>query len=846
MISKPMVKIWLRQVRRHFLRTILLVFGIALGVAGVVSIDIAKTSVSKSFELSTTVLTSRSTHQITGNNFKIPQSIFTHLRTDLGIHSSAPVITTHVTVKELNDASFTMMGIDPFSETQFRQFSVRAQPGNANKNLANLLDASSGVLIAQKVADENGLNQGDFLTLTFGSRQVKAVISGTLDSRDAQINLSLEGLILTDIAMAQEILGFKDSITRIDLILPDEITAEKVKDLLPDGVVLVKTDDQNQAVRRLSSSFETSLTAFSMLALFMGIFLIYNTISFSMAQRQKLNGTLRALGATRGDIFYSVMVEVTVYAAVGSAAGLVLGILLGKAAILAVCSTVSDMYFVLTVSKTHIAGTTLIKGLAAGIASAVAASLLPAFIAARTLPITLMQRSAAETSLKKYIPRLGMAGGALVCAAFLTLVNSNLGPAYDFGGVFLIFIGAALLSPLVILWIINIMEMTAKPWAGVLTKMALRNIVRSLSRTGVLIASLMVVTSVYIGIDVMTGSFRLSLIDWVDGHIGGDIHLSASDQLSPSLPPDLLKKVQALPSVAAVSAYNTHRIFSRTSGEVHIFSYLADLSEKQWTWTAHGQKEIDLLLDQGWIVISEIFARRNQIQQTRGASVIIETLEGSKSFKVAGIFRDFFMGGGRIIVNRDSMERFWGHNDITSIQLFLHPGQAVEPVMAEIRSLGPDTSSLKMISGAAIKQNILGVFDNTFVITSALQILTAIVAFTGILSSVMALLLERTRELGVLRACGAQRYQVGSLLLLECGLSGLISGIMALPLGVCLAWVLIHVVNQRSFGWTYDMVLSPGVFIQAVSLAMVAALIAGIFPGIRAARTDIAKALHME
>lgn len=841
-----MVKIWLRQVSRHFLQTVLLIFGIALGVAGVVAIDIAKTSVSKSFELSTTVLTSRSTHQITGSDFKIPQSIFTRLRTDLGIHSSAPVITTHVFVKELNDASLTMMGIDPFSETQFRQFSVLAQPGSGNKGLANLLDASSGILIAQKLADENGLKQGDFLTLTFGTRQVKTLISGTLDSKDTRTNISLEGLILTDIAMAQEILGFKESITRIDLILTDETTAGKVKDLLPDGVVLVKTDDQNQAIRRLSSSFETSLTAFSMLALFMGIFLIYNTISFSMAQRRKLNGTLRALGATRGDIFYSVMVEVTVYAAVGSAAGLALGILLGKAAVLAVCTTVSDMYFVLTVSKTHIAATTLIKGLAAGVASAVAASLLPALTAARTLPITLMQRSAAETSLKKHIPRLGMAGGFLIWAAILTLVNSNLGPTYDFGGVFLIFIGAALLSPLAIVVIIQIMEMTAKPWAGVLTRMALRNIVRSLSRTGVLIASLMVVTSVYIGIDVMTGSFRLSLIEWVDGHIGGDIHLSASDQLSPSLPQGLLEKVQSLPSVGAVSAYNTHRIFSRTSGEVHIFSYLADLSEKQWTWSAHGQGKIDSLLDQGWIVVSEIFAQRNEIQPAQGASVVLETLDGSKSFKVAGIFRDFFMGGGRIIVNRNSMEQFWGYHDITAIQLFLNPEQPVESVISDIKSLVSDSSTLKIISGATIKQNILGVFDKTFVITSALQILTAIVAFTGILSSVMALLIERTRELGVLRACGAQRYQVGTLLLLECGLSGLISGIMALPLGLGLAWVLIHVINQRSFGWTYDMILSPGVFVQAVSLAMVAALIAGVFPGVRAARTDIGKALHME
>lgn len=846
MIISPMIKIWFRQVRRHILRAILLVFGIALGVSGVVAIDIAKTSVSKSFELSTTALTSRSTHQIMGNNFKIPQSLFTQLRTDLGIHRSAPVITSPVSVKELNNTSLMLMGIDPFSEMDFRNFSIRTTPGVGEKSLAGLLDPSPGILLSQVLAARYGLSPGDPLTLTFGTRQARVLISGLLDSDDAGTNAVFEGLILADISLAQEILGFQDSISRIDLILSDETMATKVRSLLPQGTVLVETGRQNQVIRRLSKSFETSLTAFSMLALFMGIFLIYNAVSFSIAQRQKLNGTLRALGATRVDIFYAVMVEVMAYALIGSFIGVYLGILLGKAAVLAVCSTVSDMYFVLTVSKTHIAGATLLKGVLAGIISAVTAAFFPALTAAGTLPITLMHRSSAESALKRHIPQLTILGCLIICAAVLTLMGFNVRPGYDFGCVFLIFLGAALLSPMVILLMVRAMEITAKPSAGILTKMALRNIVRSLSRTSVLIASLMVVTSVYIGIDIMTGSFRLSIIDWVDGHIGGDIHVSSSDHLNRSLRPALLEEIQALPSVSAVSAYNLHRIFSRTSGEVHIFSYLSDFSKKKWTWTDSGQEKIDSLLEQGWIVVSEIFAQRNQIQPARGVTVVLETVDGPKSFKIAGIFRDFFMGGGRIIVNRESMQRFWNHEDITAMQVFLKPNQPIEPVMSSIRLFEPEDSRLKVVSGASIKQNILGVFDRTFVITSALQILTAIVALTGILNSVMALLLERTRELGVLRACGAERYQMGKLLLLECGLSGLISGIMALPLGLCLAWMLIHIVNERSFGWTYDMVISPGVFVQAVSLACLAAVVAGIFPAVRAGRTDIGNALRME
>jgi putative ABC transport system permease protein len=138
------------------------------------------------------------------------------------------------------------------------------------------------------------------------------------------------------------------------------------------------------------------------------------------------------------------------------------------------------------------------------------------------------------------------------------------------------------------------------------------------------------------------------------------------------------------------------------------------------------------------------------------------------------------------------------------------------------------------------------VFDNTFVITSALQVLTAIVALTGILNAVMALLLERTREIGILRACGTLPGQVRGLLIHECFFYGLLSGIMAIPLGIALSWILIHVINQRTFGWTYDMILSPGILVQALVLSSAAALAAGIFPALAAGRIRISEALHME
>jgi putative ABC transport system permease protein len=180
------------------------------------------------------------------------------------------------------------------------------------------------------------------------------------------------------------------------------------------------------------------------------------------------------------------------------------------------------------------------------------------------------------------------------------------------------------------------------------------------------------------------------------------------------------------------------------------------------------------------------------------------------------------------------------------MQLFLTPGTPTGPVMDEIKEMIPPGSLVQVRAGADIKQSILTVFDNTFIITSALQVLTAIVALTGILNAVMALLLERTREIGILRACGTLPGQVRQLLMHECFFYGLIAGLMAIPLGAALSWILIHVINQRAFGWTYDMILAPGVLVQALVLSSAAALTAGIFPALSAGRTHIPEALHME
>lgn len=841
-----LIKTALQYSRLHKARSLLLVLGIALGVSGVVAIDIAKTSVGNSFDLSTSLVTGKATHRIVAGNLALDQSLFTTLKVSAGIKKCAPVISRYTVVQELQDRPMQLLGIDPFSETDFRSLSIAGETGPDGQNPAQALITGPGVLISLDLARKNGLNKGENLTLGFGKKNITVTIAGFLNSTSAWERDALTGILIADIATAQELLSMGDTLSRIDLILTSSKEIARVKALLPRGTSLIATARNSRAVRNLSNAFETSLTAFSMLALFMGMFLIYNTVSFSVTQRRRLTGTLRSLGATRRDIFMMVSLEVLIYGIIGSLAGMIMGILMGKLAVHAVCRTVSDMYFVLTVNQTHIAGSTLVKGLFAGMISCVAATVFPALTASRIPPVTLSRRSASETRLKRIMPRVTLCGVLLTGLSIVIFHSSHTGPGLDFMGIFMLFAGSSLMVPLMTQWSVALLKRLPGPTTGLLSRMALNNIVRSLSRTSVLIASLMVVTSVYMGIGTMTSSFRLSVIHWIDGNIGGDIHLRAADKNTPSLDPAVVKTIKALPGVEKISAYAMHNALSEKTGEIHIFAYETDHSVKEWVWTAGPPESLDALPAKGWIHVSEIFAARHGIAPEKGARVSLTTQQGTKDFRVAGIFRDFFMGGGRMIVHPDTMKTFWGHDDITSMQLFLKKGESATDTIRTITSLTRPVQALEIRSGSTLKKSILSVFDSTFIITTALQFLTAIVALTGIINAVMALLLERTREMGILRACGAEAAQVRKLLMLECGYCGVIAGICALPFGIYLSWVLIDVINRRAFGWTYAVILQPGILLQAMAMALVAAWVAGLMPAVQAGKQDIPTALRME
>ena len=285
----------LRWPLRRPWQALLAVIGVAMGVAVVIAIDIANDSARRAFVASTQTLSGQATHQIVGGTAGIPEDFFRRLRVDVGVAASAPVVEGYVQTNGATPRTLTVLGIDIFSELAFRpQMTASGTPlGNG---MAALLTVPDSVVLSQRTAATLGVAAGDQFTVQIASRTRQLTVVAVLGEGGGSEAVLLDDLLLTDIATAQEWYGKVGVLDRIDLMLADDAAQRAVAALLPPGLHLTTPAQRAQSITQMTESFEINLNALSLLALVVGMFLIYNTMTFSVVQRRQLLGTLRCLG----------------------------------------------------------------------------------------------------------------------------------------------------------------------------------------------------------------------------------------------------------------------------------------------------------------------------------------------------------------------------------------------------------------------------------------------------------------------------------------------------------------------------------------------------------------------
>jgi putative ABC transport system permease protein len=829
LFSPLLLRAGLRYLMHHRWQGLLALSGIALGVAVVLAVDLANSGARAAFELSVQQLQGKATHRLAVPGDLLPDEVYINLKRQPGAPPMAPVVSDWVRIKGA-PGRYQLVGFDLFAEAPFRgQIAERL---TAPAFISDWLTDAGGLLPGAAATRALRLVAGDRLDIVYRDQPTTLQVLQANTQQDS----SGDNVLLVDIATAKTILDMQGQLSYVDLIL-DPDSEHWIRQHIPPGVELQTVAEQAQGVTRLSAAFELNLTAMSLLAMLVGMFLVFNAMTFSLVQRRSLFGRLRAIGVTPRELFTLILLEAVMMAMLGTLLGMLIGVWLGKGLTRLVAATVSDLYYTVSVSALQLDGTSLMFAAVLGVLATLLATLVPAWQAARTPPLTTLSRTALEQAARRGIPLWAVFGLLLLLAGLLLALVLPGGVIMSFAGLFSLVLGAAMMTPLMIRLLHRLLTTVALPG---IWRMGVRDLDRHLSRLGIAVAALMVALSASVGVGVMVESMRGSVHTWLTELLCADLYVAAQGfDEGARLPETFLQEVSGLETVAAISRYRERTLPLHGRHVELIGAHLAAPSRRGFALlssTASAWQDFD----NGAVLLSEPLAYR--LGLVPGASLQLPTAEGPLNVQVAAVFRDYASEHGRIFLDETVYRRYWPDQGLNTLALFARNGE-VASMRRELGELAAHTA-LVLTPAAAILEESMAVFDRTFRVTEVLRAVSLVVAFIGVLSALMALQLERGKEYAVLRALGLTRVQLVGLISGESLLMGLLAACVAIPTGVLMAWVLIQSVQQRAFGWTMPFSVDTGLLLQTLLVGLLAAGLAAIYPAWRSASRNPAPQLR--
>lgn len=835
----------LRYIYRHKLQFGLSILGIAIGVAIIAAIDIANISTSKAFNLSLNSVTGKATHRIISTSGSIPDSVYTYLRIEKGLKDIAPVVEDNITVGDTVKKSFILLGVDLFAEKPFRDY-MSSSSINFKGGLKDFMTVKNAVVLSAENSKLLNKSVGDTINALIRGIKKKIVVAGIINNYGNPSQI--ENLILSDIATAQEITGKQGAIDVIDIIANDNLKEEDILKLLPAGLELQRSSSRSDIAEQMLSAFNVNLNALSMLALIVGIFLIYNTMTFSVVQRKKVLGIYRSLGVTESEIYRLIISEVLIIGFIGTVLGFIFAILISKNLLLLISRTINDLYFVVSVTEIEVTLFIVIKTFAVGILASLISALKPAREASQAKPGVSIVRSNQESKIIKNIYRVSVYGiiSGLTGTFILMVPSKNVWLSYI--GVLPIIIGFALLSPLVIKISDKILTPLSGKLFGITGKISSRSIIQNISRTNTAIFSLSIAVAATVGVGTMINSFRETVVSWLENGLKADIYVSAPSLISNSneaiIPYRVRDSILKMNEVSNINYYSEFKLYQDGKLINILASGFTDPNGKDFRLKGSEDTEAIENFMKGEVLLTEPYAYKNNL--TKGSIIKLKTDEGYRDFKVAGIYYDYSSDKGFVSVEYSIFQKYWKSKGLSGIAVFLKNEKDADEVKKKIMMTAGEDTELIIRSNKFLRESSIQIFDRTFIVAKVLQLLSVGVAFIGILSSLMSLQLERNKEMGVLRAVGLLPSQLFKISTLQSILMGLISGFLSLPLGALLAYILVFIINKRSFGWTMQFTLEPGILIEALILAVVASVLAGIYPGYIISKISPSVALREE
>ena len=845
--------------RKHILRTMLTMAGIVLGVAVFVGMHTANQSVLFAFSRTVDRIAGKTELQVTAGETGFNEEVLETVQSAASVRVAVPVIEAVVDSQRPGQGSLLILGVDMTGDRSLREYDLDSGDEAVIDDPLIFLAQPDSIIVTKEFADRNKLAVNDKLPLGTALGERRFTIRGIMKSSGLASAFG-GNLAIMDIYAAQKMFGRGRSFDRIDLALkPGRTIAQAQQELRPllgPGFQVDPPSGRGQQFEAMTAAYSMMVNISSLFALFIGMFIIYNSFAIAVTQRRSEIGILRALGATRGQIRALFLVESAVTGFLGSMGGLALGLLIARGIAASIGTLMSDVYGV--AQRADAVATSpgvLAAALVIGVATSMIAALIPARQAARVDPIQALQKGkyqvlSAGESRVRVVLAVALGCASLACLLLPSWFQAAADSRVIFYLGYVLVIGVALLiGPFLTLGLARALRPVLKGLRPVEGALAADSLIQSPRRTSASVAALMLSLALVVAFAGMARASYDSIIDWMDTALNPDLFVMPSQDIvirSVRFPPAMAGELASIPGIERVQMVRDARIVFRQTPVMVVAAQVSSLGETARREPVAGDADTmyRLTAEGRGLMVSDNLA---QLQRLRLGEVLeIPAPHGVIRLPIVGIVVDYSDQQGTILMDRAVFQQYWHDDTVNVFRLYLAPGADVPDVKRRILERYAGERQVFVLTNGELKAYILKITDQWFGLTSVQIAVAVLVAILGIVNTLTVSITDRRRELGVLRAVGALSGQIRRTIWMEAVSIGVLGLTLGYALGAVNLYYILQIVHRDIAGMrlTYEFPLP--VALALVPTILASAFVAAIWPAESAVHGSLVEALEYE
>lgn len=839
-------------VRKHLLRCALTTAGIVLGVAVFVGMHTANQSVLYAFNRTVDKIAGTTQLQVTAGETGFPEEVLERVQAHPGVGVAAPVIEATVQTGLQGEGNLLVLGVDMTGDRNLRDYELeKADEAIIDDPLVFLAQPDS-VIVSERFCQRNGLKLNDHLTMRTMEGPKQFTIRGVMQG-DGLASAYGGNLAIMDIYAAQMVFGRGRTFDRIDLSVAEGQQVDQVKKSLQaalgPGLQVDPPNSRGQQFEAMAKIYSMSANISSLFALFIGLFLIYNTFSIAVTQRRGEIGILRALGATQSQVKRLFLVESGIAGLLGSLVGLGFGLLIARGMARYISDFMGEVYGAAQRAEEISADPRLLlTALFLGVATSLIAGWIPARNAAAVDPVKALQKGRVQVITEGENRTRRWTAFALLAVAIVCIFFGHK-PLFFYSGYLLSVLAALLLTPALCSWLASLLRPLMKFLRPVEGALAADSILQSPRRTSGTVAALSLSVALVIGLGGISKASYETILNWADAALNPDLFVSSSQsvtQRSFRFPAALGDEIRAVDGIDEIQAVRTARIVHEGTPVMLVAGDVQRLAKRVKMQVLEGDPStMYQIVERGQgVVISDNFALLRNVH--KGDVLHIMAPSGQLDMPILGVVVDYSDQQGTILMDRRVFIKHWKDDTINVFRVYLKRGYTQQAVRQELLRRFGDRTRFFVLTNGEIRAFILKITDQWFGLTYVQIFVAVLVAILGIVNTLTVSISDRKKELGVLQAVGGLRSQVRHTIWMEALAIGTLGLLIGYALGAVNLYYILEVTRRDIAGMRLNYRYPFEIALTLIPVMLGAALLSGAGPAEAAVRGSLVEALEYE